>query len=675
MRGGRAVLLALALAACGREAPPRHQVSARLLEHVAGAVHLASGDCAMADEHRPSLGCTPWRRHWRTTVTETGRAPAVGFELQPGERGHRIFVKLYWQGPKAGAELVRLGEPQLARVKGARAGVPFAHFPPEVPAGASLHMWSRVAPPDHFETRPLAVPPGSVLSVGLGWDPETRPEHVDAIEYVITADAGSGERELLRTTLRPSGSEPAHWSEQRVPLDAVAGAAARFRLVTRVHPAAGVAPGAAVAVPLWGAPEILSPAPDDERPNVILVSLDTLRRDDVGAFGSPLPLTPNLDALAREGVVFENASTTYPSTTAAHLSMLTGLYPIRLGVGDPGRRVETSARLLAEAIGAAGWRTAAVTENVMLAIPVGFARGFSHYRENLENEPSEPPSHKVDHTFDAALAWLDANRDTRFFLFVHTYAVHFPYAAPVEYRLTTWNDGERERPVDEAPAQVRLRLRYAADVRHADTQVGRLVEAVRRLGLERETILVVTSDHGEAFYEHHDKWGHGMMIYDEIMRVPLIAWGPGRLPAGRRVRTPVSLVDVPPTILELAGAPPLAGIDGASQAARIHGAPEDLERVVYAESPAIEGFHAAQIAARSLTRKWIHTASEPPALVAYDLVADAGEQRPLDDPALLAEGRRHVEAYRGLGAAGPASVEIEISDEARKRLRALGYAH
>src|SRR5262249_29190678 len=161
----------------------------------------------------------------------------------------------------------------------------------------------------------------------------------------------------------------------------------------------------------------------------------------------------------------------------------TSLYPVRLGVDDPSHRVQTSARLLAEAIGAAGWRTGAVTEDVMLAIPVGFSRGFSHYRENLEIEPTEPPSYKVQHTVDAALAWLEANRDERFFLFVHTYCVHYPYAAPESYQLTTWKDGDVERPIDEAPPKVKLRLRYAADVRQADAEVGRLVDAVKQLGL------------------------------------------------------------------------------------------------------------------------------------------------------------------------------------------------
>jgi arylsulfatase A-like enzyme len=196
---------------------------------------------------------------------------------------------------------------------------------------------------------------------------------------------------------------------------------------------------------------------------------------------------------------------------------------------------------------------------------------------------------------------------------------------------------------------------------------------IERLGLARRTIVIVTSDHGEAFYEHHNKWGHGMMIYDEIMHVPLVMWGPGRIPAGRRIRTPVSLVDLPPTILELAGLPPLGDIDGESQVARIRGGPEDLDRVVYAYAPAIPGFHEDQIVARTSTTKWILTQSTPPHLVAYDLVADPGEQHPLEDPALIARGRALLARYQGLSAKATAPVPVPISEKTREQMRALGY--
>jgi arylsulfatase A-like enzyme len=394
----------------------------------------------------------------------------------------------------------------------------------------------------------------------------------------------------------------------------------------------------------------------------------------VGALGAALPLTPRIDELASEGVVFETASTTYSSTTAAHLSMLTGRYPIRTGVRGPTRTLPATTALLAEALGAAGWRTAAVTEDAMLAISVGFARGVSHYQENREFEPTAPPvSYKAAHTMGTALRWIEAHRDERFFLFVHTYAVHNPYAPPAEHQFTTWTDGTTERPLSEAPGYVQLARAYAGDVRFADAQVGHLIDTVRRLGLERRTIVVVTSDHGEGFGEREGSWGHATVIHDEIMHVPMILWGPGRIPAGRRIRTPVSLVDLPPTILELAGVPPLANLDGESQAARLDGGADDLERVVFAEGRSLTDRGQRQVAARTATTKWMVTPSKPRSLVAYDLVADPGERRALTDPALLERGRRLIAGYEALATKDATPVRVPVSDDTREQLRALGY--
>jgi arylsulfatase A-like enzyme len=668
------VALGAALAACGREAP-RYHVSARLVERLPPSLQgWVSGDCPIGDQHRPTLGCTAWRGRGAFVVPPTGGHPAVAFPASQAERGKPIPLKIYWRGAEPKAELHRLWAPGATITLGPRASVVVPDFPPaEAEPGSVLLVWSRLPPLDAYETTPVKVAKGAVLSVGIGIDPDSPPAGVEAVEFSITADPGTGPRELLRAVLRPGSPESARWQDHAIPLDAVQGEATRFRFVTHVQVTQGPERHRAVVVPLWGAPEVLTPAPDDERPNVILVSLDTLRGDHVGALGCKLPITPRIDALARDGVVFETASTTFPSTTGGHLSMLTGQYPIRLGISDPSRRVRPSARLLAEAMGEAGWRTAAVTENVMISIPVGFARGVSHYQENLETE-LEPPSYKAAHTTDAAIAWIEQNRHDRFFLFVHTYAVHFPYFAPEAYQLTTWHDGVTERPIAEASDNEKLHLHYAADVRFADEQVGRLVDTLERLGLARRTIVIVTSDHGEAFFEHHGRWGHGMLIHDEIMHVPVVMWGPGRIPAGRRIRTPVSLVDLPPTILELAGVPPLTDIDGESQVARMRGGPEDLDRIVYAFGPAIPRFHEDQIAARTTTMKWILTASTPPRLVAYDLVADPGEQHPLEDPALLARGREALARYQALGEKAAPPVEIPISEKTRQQMRALGYA-
>jgi arylsulfatase A-like enzyme len=208
-------------------------------------------------------------------------------------------------------------------------------------------------------------------------------------------------------------------------------------------------------------------------------------------------------------------------------------------------------------------------------------------------------------------------------------------------------------------------------VRYADEQIGRLVRTLRRLGIERRTILVVTSDHGEEFGEHGD-WGHARTVYDEVLHVPVVVSAPGRVPAGRRIATPVSLVDLPPTLLALAGVPVPPDLDGVSQMPQLTGDAAAPDRAVFAVTGATAA-RPAQIAARLRSTKWILTESTPPVLAAYDLIADPGEQRPLEDPALLEQGRILIAQYRTLGAKAAASVEVPIGDATRRRLEALGY--
>jgi arylsulfatase A-like enzyme len=374
--------------------------------------------------------------------------------------------------------------------------------------------------------------------------------------------------------------------------------------------------------------------------------------------------------------VFERAYTTFPTTTASHVSMLTGLYPRRHGVRRPTDRLDTSISSLAQHLAAAGWRTAAVTENGMLTARAGISRGFSSYRENREPEPDGKPSWTAQGTFDAAAAWMTSAAADRFFLFVHTYVVHWPYAPPPDFDLfTTWLDGGVERPRQTASKMLKLRLSYSGEVRFGDAQLGRFMATLHRLGLAERTLVVVTADHGEEFGEHGG-WGHGKTVYDEVLHVPLVLWGPGRIPAGRRVTTPVSLVDVVPTLLDLAGVPAPPDLDGESQVRRLRSAEEDPERAVFAELHDRVNPKAHRVAVRTATEKWITKAGAPGALDGYDLVTDPGETNPVTDPAQAARGRRLLDGYLaradGSGDATPAAPEA-LDAATQNKLRALGY--
>jgi arylsulfatase A-like enzyme len=667
-------------AACHRAEPPRFTVAHRLLEHVeAPRFHDADVSCSLGDEHRPGFGCTSNRVVLNTRFPDAGanwiRTKQVGFARARGPASYAVWARVSMPGAGAEWEVlpaqVRAGRGRGATVALAELGV--------VPAkkATKVQVFSRALGPLVTRTTPLSVSREAVLTFGIGLDPVARADDVAAVEFIVTARTETKEQELFRTTIEPASPAAATWHDQSVPLADVSGGPMSLTFTARVVPKDDASSDRTrlTALPPWGAPVILEPSPQDRRPNVLLVSLDTLRADHVGVYGSRFPTSPHLDELAAGGVVFEHAVTTYPSTTASHMSMLTGLYPARHGVRGPTNRLTDGVPSLASLLGGAGWRTAAVTENGMVAAAAGFPRGFSFYRENTE-VADEHAMRAVEVTMDMALGWLERHARERFFLFVHTYQVHWPYRPPPEFDLfDSWHDGERVRPIADAPKLVRLNHRYAGEVRYADSQLARLLAALARLGLDDDTIVIVTADHGDEFGEHGG-WSHNHSVYQELLRVPLVMWAPGVIPGGRRVRAPVSVVDLPPTILELVGVPIPPGLDGESQVARFGDERENPERVVFAEvwrKPADGG---RLIAAQTSTAKWIYGEQEGRIVEAYDLGNDPGEQHPVDDPGFLARGLAAVAPYRSVrerGGTKPSGPVPHIDPKTERNLRALGY--
>jgi arylsulfatase A-like enzyme len=655
--------LAAASAACRSEPPPLH-VAVRLVDRLDPASRAFVGtDCAPYEERRPSLGCTKWNVRLDRPVSAPGTDPTPVL-LPRADRHHPLIVK---------AELVEPGpfmivkplagpwiEPSQSILKADLARI----APADAPRGSRIHVAIRATLPENVTTAPVDVPRGAVLSIALALDRDIPRDGLVGVEFVLTGEQNGDRHELLRAVVPATATA---WDDRRIPLDAFAGDSMQFHFATRVIPQSGVDSARVTAVPLWGAPEILAPADAAAPPNVVLVSLDTLRADHVGAFGETRGLTPHIDALAAAGTAFENAITTYPSTTYAHLSMLSGLYPRSIGPVSLSIEVPNSVHMLAQHLGRAGWVTGAVTEDILLAAATGFPRGFSTYHENVDPEPVGGESRKVEKTIGTAVAWLERHAADRVFLFVHTYVVHWPYSAPTEFQVPTVAGGDGDRPM------ANLRAAYAAEVRYADTQIARLVDTLERLGIASRTILIVTSDHGEEFGEH-GKWSHSHTVYDELLRVPLVLWAPGRVPAGKRIRTPTSLTDVLPTVLDLVGLPPVDGIDGESQGPRIRGtAPEEPNRVVFAEVHPHQANPYHMVAAHTLAEKWIATDVEPPKIVAYDLVADRGEHAPLDDPARVDRGRGYLARYEATGHDQGGPLRTPVGPVMEERLKALGY--
>jgi len=304
--------------------------------------------------------------------------------------------------------------------------------------------------------------------------------------------------------------------------------------------------------------------------NLVLVSIDTLRAGLLGCYGYGRPTSPTLDALAARGVLFERAMATAPWTLPSHASLLSGLYPSRHGVRRAGALLPEDVRPWAERLREQGFATAAVVNSRWLGDDSGLQRGFHDFLR------VDDAVHRREPSAVGGLAggWLSENRREPFFLFVHFYDVHSnywslpryeeeflrPYRGPLDgstAQLRAVRDGHLEL----GPADVRHLIdRYAAGIRQLDDVLAQLVGILRDAGLLESTLVILTSDHGEEFLDHGDVM-HGRTQFEEVMHVPLVLVGPG-LPAGLRVREPVSLVDVMPTAFALLGRPVPPGLDG-----------------------------------------------------------------------------------------------------------------
>ena len=320
----------------------------------------------------------------------------------------------------------------------------------------------------------------------------------------------------------------------------------------------------------------------------ILISLDTLGAGHLGAYGGRQPTSPFFDSLAKRGTLFENAFVQYPSTLVSHMSIFTGLYPQQHGVYPPTYRLSPAIETFPERFSKAGFRTSGHTEGGFVGRAYGFARGFDEF-----TDPRVKHTTDIEKTFEKGitfLRWLGA--EERFFLFLHTYSIHDPYSPPEPYASMFW-PGEPLDPrpklpigrINDGPVSVDAReldyfeALYDGGIRYADEVLAGFFDELASLGLERQTTIIVTSDHGEEFMEH-GRVGH-TQIYPETLHVPLLVLHPD-LQAERRVPELVQSIDIAPTLLELAGIPPLEAATGHSLVPLIAG--EDRPRTTaYAE--------------------------------------------------------------------------------------------
>ena len=395
----------------------------------------------------------------------------------------------------------------------------------------------------------------------------------------------------------------------------------------------------------------------------VLITLDTTRADALGCYGGRQGVTPNLDALAREGVLYESARSVAPLTLPAHASMLTGLVPPRHGLRDNGlRALPASATTLAEAARERGVATAAFVAAVVLDRAWGLAQGFEVYDQpqGAAEARLAMAERGAEEVVGAARAWIaERADDERFFLWVHLFDPHAPYEPPPERLVQAGGDA------------------YLGEVARVDAAVGEIVAALRDRGRLGDTLLVVVADHGEALGQHGEPT-HSVFCYEPTIRVPLIVRHGDRWGSGTRVREAVGVADVAPTVAEALALELPGGLDGTSLFRRAPPAGRSTYFESYCgylnygwsqiagcadgELKSIEGGASELYRLRDDPREKANLAEAEPDLVARGRASidrlSSGRALPRDQADAVAAGMQ--ERIRGLGYAGAGDPEAEL---------------
>jgi arylsulfatase A-like enzyme len=467
---------------------------------------------------------------------------------------------------------------------------------------------------------------------------------------------GDGER-LVRWTFRASG-DAAAWAIMRRPV---------VRSTDRL--------------PSAPPKTVTAASPSAKHSNILLFLIDTLRTDRVGAYGATRGLTPRIDALGRQGIVFEQTTAASSWTRPSTATILTGLPPAVHGANRLDRRLPPAVRTLAEVLQEAGYRTGGFSANAHVTEASGFAQGFDHF-EFLDELA------RGDALDDRALAWLDESvsapdrSPTPFFLYVHAIDPHAPYEPPEDLRRRfagsvpsgsgslakleeIYRAIDRRRP--EARTLVaRMAPLYDAEIAGIDRSFGVLLDQMDRRGRLAETLVVVISDHGEEFGEHGGL-GHGRTLYSEVLDVPWIVRLPGQT-TGRRVTTPAAHLDVMPTILAALGIPAETGLRGVD---RLAAETREGPRFSHLDYEGRQG-GSVRLGNWHLIEPWSRKFSRAGKL--FDLAADGQEVRDLaaENPVRAGYLRSLLRAEQ-LAERRRFAASAPLGAEEKKALEALGY--
>jgi arylsulfatase A-like enzyme len=560
-----------------------------------------------------------------------------------------------------------------------------------------------MAPPGSRYTFEVVLPKNGALEFGTGIVRDENSEAVrkkagsaeGGVRFRVLLEIGGRSKTIFLTTLdQPPLTEGRGFRNRAevLPLPAP-GEKARITLDTD-------GPGGAFA--FWTDPVVVGTGGRSRK--IILVSIDTVRADHVGCYGYGKNTTPAIDALAADSAVFLNTYAPSSWTLPSHVSLLTSLSCFRHGVNREDGRMDSSTVTLADVLRTKEFVCAAVTGGGFVSPVFGFSKGFDLY---LQAEGSPWNSRGAGQIFDAASQWIDRNGPKDFFLFVHTYQPHSPYIPPPPCDTMFIGPDAPWKMIDvgshlggpwglyrNLPDVERRTIAglYDGEIRYSDDAlIGPLVAKLKERKIYDETMIIVTSDHGEEFFDH-GSWEHGHSLYDEVLKVPLVIKFPGSKYRGKRISTAVRLIDVMPTVMDVFGAPAEGlGLEGRSLLPVIGGrGKKDRISLAYLAGGVLGapvGEKISVIEGRDkviLNKPWdpaepgTFLAPPPPfaEIESYDLFSDPRERANVV-AAKVSLATRLVAMMKNLraGAAKRKGEKAVIDDEVKERLRALGYVH
>lgn len=522
---------------------------------------------------------------------------------------------------------------------------------------------------------PIQLPENPVLLVDEGVDLTQETSGGTSLHWAILVRQYGIEKKIEdRVVGVPSSPDNGEWSRIRIPLTGYSGK--RVSLIFR-----SLIPSTDTKSPpiLLGDPTVARGNQGPERPNVVLISLDTLRADHLGVYGYRRNTSPHLDLLAKSGALFTNAVSASAWTLPSHVSLMTSLYPDHHGVISHRQKMASSTLTLARAVRSLPYASKGFITHHYVDAPYGFNWGFESFEHVLPHLAGQVTSRAID--------WLGQNRDSPFFIFLHYFDIHSPFDAPEPFREMydyfyrgdirgdyTSMAGCSSRGFISDRDLYRVIALYDGEIRYTDEELGRLFDYLKRNGLWENTAVIVTADHGEELWEHKS-FGHGATLYQDQIHIPLIIHYPKWFPQPVRFDQVVSLVDIYPTILDILGIPVPEGLDGRSLQALLQKNPK-WDNTVYSQTARVhDNLYLTAVREEYLKGIWSQTPKE---LETYNLEKDPAERENLVTSDPETSGHLNTLIQDFLTASKPSKKvtdkgTVQFNKETEKNLRALGY--